>query len=162
MTTYKEFAASAPVGVIELRCLEISHPLITTPLRIVHDYQDWEVTLETSEVVTFMAGQFRTKPPSISDNGQIERGLQIDSVTGEIIGILLPIVTSEIPVTCTFRIYLSDDLSAPQFDPPEITNLRNIQINKGVLSATAQSADVINKRFPTRIYTRVNTPGLNR
>lgn len=162
MTSYNEFAASAPVGIIELRCLEISHPLFDAPLRLVHDYQDWTVTLETGDTAVFRAAQFRTTPPKISDNGQIERGLQIDNTSGEVVNVLLPVVTSDTPVVCTFRTYLSDDVSAPQFDPPEITNLRNIQIDKTTLSATAQSSDVVNRKFPRRLYTRVNTPGLNR
>lgn len=162
MTDYNRFLASAPAGIIELRCLEISHPLFAAPLRLVHDYQDWTVTLETSETVTFKAAQFRTTPPTITDNGQIERGLQIDNTTGDVVNLLLPVVASTTPVTCTFRTYLSDDVTAPVFDTPEVTNLHNIQLSKGTLTASAQSSDVINRRFPRRIYTRVNTPGLNR
>lgn len=162
MTSYAEFAASAPVGIIELRCLEITHPLITAPLRLVHDYQDWTVTLETSEVVTFKAAQFRTAPPKIGDNGQIERTLQIDNTDGSIMSELLPIASSLTPITCVFRIYLSDDLSAPQFVAPEVTTIRTISLQGGTLTANTQTDDVINRKFPRRIYTADNTPGLNR
>lgn len=162
--SYNRFAASAPLGVIELRCLEISHPdpAFGEPLRLVHDFRDWEVTLENNTEVTFTAAQFRTTPPAIDESGRITRSLKIDNVDGAIFNALKTVADSLDPVTCTMRIYLSNDISAPQFLPPERTILRGITLSGGTLSAEALSIDVVNKRFPTRMYTTDNTPGLRR
>ena len=83
-------------------------------------------------------------------------------VDGDLVNEVLAIATSQEPLVCVFRVYLSDDLSTPQFNPPERTVLRNISISKGTLTATAQSSDVINRKFPRRVYTVDNTPGLKR
>lgn len=162
-TTYPEHLASAPLGVLEYRCLEIAHPLFDAPLLIyTPGHDDLTVTLETGAVATFKACPFRTAPPARDDSGRISRGLQIDASDGSLMRALLPAAQSLDPITATLRVYLSDDLSAPQFDPPEVLSLTNISIDKKQISAQAENEDIINKRFPTALYTTENTPGLKR
>src|SRR3546814_2383892 len=85
-------------------------------------WQDWTVTLETDEEATFKAGQFRTARPKQDDSGRIERPLRIDAADPSIVRKLLALTAMQETVQCTFRIYLSDDLTAPVL-APEITSL---------------------------------------
>lgn len=161
--SYAEYAASAPVGVLELHCLELSHPDWPTPLRLVRDYQDWTVTLEDGVTeATFSAAAFDTGRPSVDDSGVISRSLRIDAVGGAVLPALLAVAASDEPVQCTFRVYLSNDLSAPQFDPPEVTDIRGVQINAREVVATATTEDLANTPWPNRRTTTDNTPGLRR
>lgn len=161
--TIKPFYASAPVGVIELRLLEIAHSTFAAPLRLyTPGYDDLTVTLENSSTATFKACAFRTTRPAADDSGRVSRSLQIDGVDGSINADLMKAVQSDVPIVCTVRVYLSTDLSAPQFNPPEVLSLSGITISKTQISATAENEDVLNKRFPNSIYTTDNTPGLKR
>ena len=163
MTDIAQYRASAPVGVLEYRCLEIDHPTFDAPLRIyTPGYEPLLVTLEGGGAATFTPVAFRTSPPASDDSGRISRGLQIDGVDGSLMRALLPASQSDDPITATMRIYLSTNLSRPQFDPPEVLSLTNININKLQVSAQAENEDVINKRFPSAIHTTDNTPGLRR
>lgn len=158
-----EHRASAPVGWLEYRCLEIDHPTFDAPLRIyTPGHDDLVVTLEDSSSATFKPVAFLTTPPASDDSGRISRGLQIDGVDGALMRALLPASQSDDPITATMRIYLSTDLTGPQFDPPEVLSLTSIGINKTQVSAQAENEDVINKKFPNAIYTTDNTPGLRR
>src|SRR3546814_2378239 len=53
--------------------MELNHSSFDEPFRVVCDWQDWTVTLETDEEATFKAGQFRTARPKQDDSGRIER-----------------------------------------------------------------------------------------
>src|SRR3546814_8561221 len=79
MTNHPRYAASAPTGIIELRCMELNHSSFYEPFRVVCYWQDWTVTLETAEEATFKAGQFRTARPTQGDSGRIERPWRIDA-----------------------------------------------------------------------------------
>jgi hypothetical protein len=162
-TQFAEFAAgNTSAEIIELRCLELNHPSFDAPIRLVQDYQPRTVKLETGEIVEFMAGNFKTTPPSKDDNGRIERRLEIDNIGNVFFKPIFNLRDSSIPIACIFRSYLSDDLTAPLFVPPEKTTLSEISLTKTLLSARASSADVVNKPFPSKRYTTENTPGLKR
>lgn len=157
------FNASAPVGVYEITCLEITHETFDAPLRIYHPgYDPLTVTTEAMESQTYQACAFDTTPPSSDDSGRISRSLTIDGVDGSLIKALVPASQSEEPITATVRTYLSNDLTAPQFLRPEVLTLTNISVSKTTITATAENEDVINRRFPRVIYTTDNTPGLKR
>lgn len=161
--SYAEYAASAPVGVLELRCLEISHAEFEAPLRIyTPGYEDLAVTLETGATAVFKPVAFRTSMPTPDESGRISRSLEIDAVDGSLRRVLLAASQSDAPILASFRIYLSSDLSGPQFDPPEVLSLSRISLSKRRISARAENEDVINRRFPAAIYTTQNTPGLRR
>ncbi|HEY9544769.1 MAG TPA: DUF1833 family protein [Solimonas sp.] len=161
MTNHPRYAASAPTGIIELRCMELNHSSFDEPFRVVCDWQDWTVTLETDEEATFKAGQFRTARPKQDDSGRIERPLRIDAADPSIVRKLLALTAMQETVQCTFRIYLSDDLTAPVL-APEITSLGGFSYAGTTLTASARSPDLVNRKFGRKLYTTANTPGLYR
>src|SRR3546814_19508253 len=97
--------------------MELNHSSFDEPFRVVCDWQDWTVTLETDEEATFKAGQFRTARPKQDDSGRIERPLRIAAADPSIVRKLLALTAMQETVQCTFRIYLSEDLTAPVLAP---------------------------------------------
>ncbi len=59
-----------------------------------------------------------------------------------------------------YRPYLSDDLTQPQMDPPLVLYLKEIQVNTYQVTGRATFMDIVNKRFPSELYTRLRFPSL--
>src|SRR3546814_9415637 len=117
MTNHPRYAASAPTGIIELRCMELNHSSFDAPFRVVCDWQDWTVTLETDAEATFKAGPFRTARPQQDDSGRLARTLRIEAADTSIVRTLLALTAMQETVHSTFRSYPSDDLTAPVLAP---------------------------------------------
>src|SRR3546814_11559060 len=108
MTNHPRYAASAPTGIIELRCMELNHSSFDEPFRVVCDWQDWTVTLETDEEATFKAGQFRTARPKQDDSGRTDRTWRIDAADPSFVRKLLALTATRETDRFLSRLYLSD------------------------------------------------------
>ena len=64
------------------------------------------------------------------------------------------------PVEIIYRPYLSTDLTQSQMIPPLVLYLKDIQITAAQIVGRATFMDVVNKKFPTELYTRARFPGL--
>lgn len=160
----KKYLASAPSGVVELRTLELSHPdsQFGAPVYLVADYRNFIARLETGKEVTFQACPFRTSSPRLDESGRIERRLEIDNVSADLSKALNRISDLKDPVSVVYRVYLSNDPSGPQKTPVEKTVLTQVVVTAAVISGTATTPDLINRKFPTDLYTAKRFPGLIR
>lgn len=165
LTDYlQEAYASAPSGIVELRTLTLSHPdpQFGGPVYLVADFRDFKAKLETGIEVTFQACPFRTSSPRLDESGRIERRLEIDNVSADLSKALNRISDMKDPVSVIYRVYLSNDPSGPQKLPVEKTVLTQVVVTAAVISGTATTPDLINRKFPTDLYTAKRFPGLIR
>lgn len=168
----KEAYASAPSQVVVLHTLELRHPNFLddnnqpTAIRVVRDHADLTATLEAGaplnggQAVTFLALAFDLKLPEQQDKGGIpEFVVSIDNASREIMPWLDKAVLSLVPITLTYRCYLSNDTSAPHMDPVT-ASLRGIEATPMRVTARASFPDLANKRFPGFDYTAADFPAL--
>lgn len=162
----KEAYASAPSNTIIYHTLELNHPAFVTPIRVVRDYVDLTATLEAtapvnpSTAVTFQAFNFDFTKPEVSAAGVPQISISIDNVSTLIIeNIELSMTTMDL-ITAIYREYVSTDLSGPQNDPPIHMNMITINADIFHITATAGFTDLINRRFPSTMYTADAYPGL--
>lgn len=157
----REAYATAPTDVVYLETLEISHPDVEETVYLVKDRQNHDLTLEgAGGVKTFEACPFRFSLPASGDNGVQELSLAVDNVDRRISDFLNTAKESLDPVTVTYRPYLASDPTTPQLNPPLVLYLTDVVITAVEVSGKATFADILNKKFPTEIYTRARFPSL--
>lgn len=162
----KEAYAAAPNTSVAYHTLELYHPSFTTPIRVVRDFVDLSARLEStaprdaSTYVTFVGYAFDIVPPEVSTTGVPECQITIDNVSRDIMQNLEASVTTSTPITVIYRMFLSTDLTAPQNNPPMTLTIISIQADMFKVTATATFGDLVNKRFPSQLYTIETFPGL--
>jgi hypothetical protein len=107
--------------VVALELLEITHPAFTRVYRIVRNAVDGiEVTLETGELATF--DYYPARVVELGDQNDLDAGIRIDfGDLGEIIPKELDAAYAagqmDVKPVVTYRVYRSDDLTAPMIGP---------------------------------------------
>jgi hypothetical protein len=172
----KEAYASAPSNVIIYSTLELYHPTFTSPIRVVRDYNDLVVNLESdaprnpgdltnattiaNTKVTFVAFNFDFTKPEVSSQGIPQITITLDNVDRSIVANVERALTSTDLVTVIYREYLSTDLNTPQTNPPIIMSIMSITADVFKVTAVAGFPNLMNKKFPTQEYTIAQFPGL--
>ena len=170
----KEAYASAPSDVILLHTLELRHPNFVdedgnkSAIRVVRDHQNLTATLEATaplnagEEVTFINYPFNFTLPSVDDKVNPEVKVTIDNVDRSIIRNIDLAAESSAVINLTYRPYLSNDLTGPQYDPPLHLILTNITADVFKITGTARFGDLANLKFPKEVYEPSRFPGLVR
>ena len=65
------------------------------------------------------------------------------------------------PIKCFYTVYIVNN-QVPQISPFMEFRLTGISISEKQVTATASRADIINKRFPYKVYRLDRFPGLRR
>ena len=134
-----------------------------TPLSkiyIVKDRKSWDLTLETEETVTFEPVPFTYTLPTKGDAKLPELTVSICDIDRRVSSFIERARASLQPIYVTLRIYLSNDTTAPQNDPPLVLELTDSTSNKIDTTIRASVADIVNKSFPNERYTRTRFPNL--
>jgi len=162
----KEAYASAPTTQVAYHTLELYHPAFTAPIRVVRDFVDLSATLEStaprdaSQTVLFVGFAFDIVPPEVSATGVPQCQITIDNVSREIVSNLELAISSNQPITVIYRLFLSSDLSAPQNNPPMTLTVISMTADVFKVTATATFGDMVNRKFPSQMYTLDTFPGL--
>lgn len=162
----QEAYATAPAGDVILFTLEFRHPTFVTPLRVVRDRADLTATLEStaplnpSEEVTFVQWSFDLELPDVTSGSSPELLLTIDNVSTEILGYLDSAANSSDLIEVTMRIYLADDTSSPQNDPPLTVTLKDVECDIFRITARCGFGDFANRPFPREVYDLTRFAGL--
>lgn len=156
----KEAYAVCPSDVAVLETLEISHPSIGGTIYLVKNREDLTLTLEDDTEHIFEGVGFRMTLPSSGDNGSQSLTLAIDNVDRRVSDFLNTAKNYPDPVTVKYRPYLSSDLTTPQMNPPLVLFLTDVMVNVFEVSGKASFADILNKKFPTELYTRARFPSI--
>lgn len=156
----KEAYALAPANVAVLDTLEISHHSIAEPIYLVRNNVDLVLTLEDDTTHTFTAAAFKVTLPKKSDEGVQDLDLKICNVDRRVSDFMEQASNFQTKVVCKYRPYLSTDLTQPQYDPPLLLALSDITATIYEVSARASFADLVNRKFPNEIYSRLTFPSL--
>lgn len=159
----KEAYALAPSTKVILHTLEIEQLGVQDSIWIVQSRRTVEAVTEDSVLRTFEPVGFQFALPPSNEEGFRSLTISIDNVGRRVMNFVTTALEQtgpRTPVVMRYRPYLSDDLTAPQMDPPLELYLKDIQINTHSVSGRATFADVVNKKFPSELYTRERFPAL--
>lgn len=156
----KEAFATAQSDVALLETIELTHPELAEPIRLVANSTDLKAQIETNQVVVFKRCAFKFRLPAAGENGHQTLTLTLDNVDRQISQFVRHAAGYHEPITVIYRPYLSNDLTYPQMDPPLMLTLSSVSMNLYQVVGKAVFADVINKKFLNQLYTRERFPSL--
>jgi hypothetical protein len=151
----QEAYASAPIDVIIYHTLEIYHPNFNAPIRVVRGHENL-----TAGGQVYQAFAFDFTLPSVTPNGAMGLSITIDNVDRLIVQQLELASQSADGIIVTYKAWLSTDLSTPQNNPPLILEVESVSANASTVTAFAVLGNFKNRKFPARIYTDAEFPGL--
>lgn len=175
----REAYAAAPAGQSVLSCLELTHNSLPTPIRIVRSPgehfgydEDAEAeilghmfTLEAEapvnpgEEVLFQSLMFRFQKPEQSDARIGSLDISVDNATRIIAPKLDQFVSDRSVMNVIYREYVSTNFDSPSLI---IKNLQVRRVRSTVMEVkmTAEFDDLVNKKFPDKIYRPDDFKGL--
>ena len=157
----KEAYASAPSNVVPWETLQISHPLLPDgSLFLIKDQQDRTLRLEDSSYQLFKACSFNLTLPAAGNNGVQSMSISVDNVDRQASDFFETVKDSDVPVLATFRPYLSTDPNTPQMTPPLVLCLSDVEVHLTDVSAKASFGNLLNRPYPSELYTRKRFPSL--
>ncbi len=156
----KEAYASCPTNRIIYDTLEIRQTGVQAPLFLVRGPLSITATDENGEPHVFKPSGFQMSLPPQNEEGFRSLNIAIDNINREASSFVERALESNTPIEVIYRPFLSDDLSAPQMDPPVILYLQDVQINAIQVTGRATFIDIMNKRYPSELYTRLRFPSL--
>jgi hypothetical protein len=156
----KEAFASCPSNKVIYDTLEIRQTGIQDPVYIVKAFQPITATDENGNVRVFEAVGFQFILPPTDDQGYQSLSISIDNVSRRVLDFVEAAKSEKVPVEMVYRPFLSDDLSRPQMIPPLLLYLKDIRITDMQVNGKATFMDVVNKKFPSELYTRERFPSL--
>lgn len=129
------------------------------PLYLVNDTRPHSLPLKAGqEPVDFLVRGFKTRLTGSGQNGLQNLSITIDDVDRKVSQFIRRAKDFPSPIELTLRVYLSDDLTRPQNDPPTVLFLTSAKKTDDGLSCTASTIDVVNAPFPNAYYRLENFP----
>lgn len=125
------------------------------PIYLVNDTIPHNLPLDDSAtpvVKTFETRGFKLRQVGSGENGLQSLGITIDDIDRRVSQFVAKAKQYQSPVELIFRVYLSDDLSKPQNNPPTVLFLTNSAKNAEGFSGTCSTIDVVNHPFPNQYY----------
>lgn len=121
MPDYVGFFLNSKSTIVQFETMELSHPSFSKVYRLVrNNVNGLTATLETASVVTFDYCPMRITRESLQDDLDYSIGIELGDL-GEIVPVELDSVASDdnfsVKPIIKYRLYRSDDLSAPMFGP---------------------------------------------
>lgn len=156
----KEAFTLAPTTKVVFHTLEIRQTGVQDPVYLVQARQQITATDENGDDHDYEPCGFQFSLPPSNEEGFRSLNIAIDNI-GRRVSDFVELAKSEVvPVEVIYRPYLSDDLTAPQMNPPLVLYLKDIEIGAFQVVGQATFADIINKKFPSELYTRARFQAL--
>lgn len=168
-----EAATYAPITRVILQTLELYHPVMTAPVRIVVNTEPINATLEATaprnpgEEVLFKASRVQVEIPEESDKPESPSlTVHVSNVNKQVRDTLRAIKESDVPAIrdarweLIERIYVSDDLTAPHKLPVLKLTAIKAQIQNNTVAFVASYVDSANTSVPAITFTPEAYPGL--
>ncbi len=118
-----------------------------------------EAALNGGEMVEFKAVPFTAEQPEFAEGKTPESQVTVDNVAREMIPYLEQAVRMRSDMVCTYREYRSDDLTAPCFGPVSF-KMKRVSVTGTKVTGQARIDDLANRKFPNKVYTLNDYPGL--
>lgn len=119
-----------------------------------------EAVLNGGEMVEFKAIPFESEPPEYAEGKTPESRVTVDNVARELIPHLEAAVSMRSDMICTYREYRSDDLTSPCFGPVTF-RMKRVSVKGVSVTGVARIDDLANRKFPNKVYTLTDYPGLS-
>jgi hypothetical protein len=168
-----EAAAYATITDVILQTLELYHPVMASPIRVVVNTEPVAATLEGSaprnagEEVTFRASRVQVEIPEESDKSEAPTLIvHVSNVNRDIKDVLNDIAASDDPAIrdgrwqLIERLYVSSDLTAPHRMPVQKLTAIRVQLQGDSAAFTATYTDSANLAIPAITFTPESYPGL--
>ena len=156
----KEAFAIAPSNVVVLHTLTVEQEGVQDPVYLVQSRGTVEAVDENGFTRSYRPSGFAFSLPPSNEEGFRNLNITIDNTTREVSDFIDVAKGSMVPITITYRPYLSTDLTTPHMIPPLVLYLKDVQITANTVSGKATFMDIVNKKFPSEIYTREKFPTL--
>jgi hypothetical protein len=169
---WEEAVASVPASVIVYPTLELQHPGFVDesdnpiPIRAVTGVRaDMDFGIEDGAVfdagtmATFKAIPFGAEYPEVGEGKLPESRVTIDNVARELVPHIRKAMTYRADLIAIYREYRSDDLATPCYGPVEFV-IRNAMMVGATITGMARLDNLANKKFPSKVYTLRDYPGL--
>jgi hypothetical protein len=160
----KAVYTTAPVARTYVETLSLEHVSLPATRYITNQRDGWTGTLEDGTTIqVFEYVPFAVVPPQAAGEGQISLQVAIDNADRALMENLetLSLVPTT-PIILTYRVYLSDDSTIVQNDPPMVLNVTNVTASQFLITFEAGLTNLRNRPFPSKLYTVDKFPGLSR
>ena len=156
----KEAFVLAPASKVILHTLEIRQTGVQSPVYIVQSRRGITATDEDGNAHYFEPVGFQFSLPPSNEEGVQNLSIAIDNIGRVVSDFIETARQTNTTVEIVYRPYLSDDLTQPQMDPPLVLFLKEVQITAAQVTGRATFMDIVNKKFPSELYTRLRFPTL--
>jgi len=156
----KEAFASCPTSKVIYDTLEVRQTGVQPAIFLVRARQSIVANDENGTPHTFLPVGFQFTLPPENEEGFRSLNIAIDNIDRRVSDFVQTAMSSKVPVEIVYRPYLSDDLTQPQMNPPLVLWLKEIQITTAQVTGRATFMDLVNKKFPSELYTRARFPAL--
>lgn len=154
----REAYASAPAGVVVYHTLEIKQDGVQDSIYLVQGRQPIEASDEEGYVRTFSPSSFQFTLPPSDGEGLQALTVTIDNVNRAASDFLKAAMESQVVVELVYRPYLSTDLTNAAMSPPLRLTLKDASISTTQVVGRATFMDLVNRKFPSELYTRARFP----
>lgn len=156
----KEAFVTAPTSSVILHTLEIQQVGVQDSIYLVQSRRGITAYTDESTAHYFEPVGFQFALPPSNEEGFQSLTVSIDNINRVVSDFVEVARQSSTPVKILYRPYLSTDLTTPQMDPPLTLFLKEVQIDAHQVTGRATFMDIVNKKFPSDLYTRLRFPTL--
>ena len=168
---WEEAEASKPPEVLLYHALELIHPAfvedgVPFSVRAVAGISESiNFTLEPGAPidgglsVEFKPIPFYAEFPEVSEGKTPSSKITVDNVARTVMPYLELAVRMRADMNAIYRQYRSDDLTAPCYGPIQF-NVKQVKVTRTKVEGLAQIDDLANRKFPNKVYTINEFPGL--
>ena len=156
----KEAYASAPSDKFIINTLEIRQTGVQNSVYLSQTQNGINAFDENGTEHTFLAAGFQFTLPPSDEDGFKSLNVAIDNINRTASDFIETARQYKVAVEVIYRPYMSDDLTAPQMNPPLVLYLKDVQVGTFQVTGKCTFMDLVNKKFPTELYQRVRFPSL--
>lgn len=143
--------------------LEFYHSLFGRSYYMTNDTVPWVYLLEDGRQIRFEAVPFKVVLPTSDNGGNQDLSVTLANIGRDLVDPLEQAISKpQEAIKCTYRVYVDQANTSPQNMPPLVLTISSVQVSQDTVSATATRADVLNKKFPSKLYRYDDFPGLRR
>lgn len=156
----KEAFAIAPVNKVVIHTLEIRQDGVQSPIYISQTRRGITALDENGIERGYIPCGFAFSLPPSNEDGFQSLNVAIDNIDLRVTDFVTMAISQMVPIRMVYRPYLSDDLTRPQMNPPIVLYLKEVELTTYQVVGRATFMDVVNKKFPSELYTRARFPAL--
>lgn len=170
MATFEDALKEAYAGStneLVYHCLEITHPSLTQPIRLVQAMEnvdakhEAEASHDAGKVVEYIGAPWQMTLPAIEEGKKPELKLTFDNVSRELTEQLKEASMMNVPILVTYRVYTETTLlDGPQRNPPIVMELSSASADNYTVTANASLEDIHSAAFPSTRFTPQEYPTL--